>query len=195
MNARKKGQRGEKMAIAFLKKWTKMDFARTPSSGGLRWKKADNISGDIVCIERNYIFPLSIEVKFVRDINFEHLLYHRPDRKSGRLVSRIEEFWMQATADGERAEKIPMLMMRYNGMPKDFFFVVLSKLLYSAIVIANSPGKDEMGLPILKMIRPYLCYSKGVFITTSDALAKVNWKKVEEAAYRVQNDCYGKEGC
>lgn len=180
INSRTKGQKGEKMAIAFLASWTKLEFARTPSSGGLRWKKAENIAGDIVCTSKNKLFPLSIEVKFTRDINFEHLLYHKANKKEKRLVSRIEEYWMQAKSDAARAEKIPILLMRYNNMPKDFFFVMISRTFYDVIVYEQADH-----------IKPFLMYSKGVVLTTSLALGKVNFKIVDEAAWTLINNRYG----
>lgn len=183
INSRRKGKGGEKQCINFLRSWTKMDFASTPSSGGLRWGKAENVAGDVICIQKNYIFPIAIEVKFVKDINFEHLLYHKASKKEKRLVSRIEEFWMQCRRDARRAEKAPMLMMRYNGMPKDFFFIVMGQKLYRHIVGTTN-----------KMIKPYLNYSKGVVITTSLALSKVDFKKVEQAAWTYINNRYGKRG-
>src|SRR5688572_26741286 len=123
INSRKKGANGEKLAISWLCSWTGMKFVRVPASGGLRWKNTTNSVGDIICDEPNYIFPLSIEVKFVRDINFEHLLYHRNSKN--RKMPRIQQFWQQALNDSKRGKKRPFLMMRYNGMPSNTFFIVM----------------------------------------------------------------------
>lgn len=119
MNSKKKGNKTERQVAHLFKEWSGWEFSRVPQSGGLRWKKADNISGDIVCSEPNKNCWFSIEVKGYKDINFAHLLYD--------VDSDIEKFWEQAKSDAKRAQKVPMLWMRYNGLPKDFFFVVMDK--------------------------------------------------------------------
>lgn len=121
INSRRKGKSGEKKARKVLQGWTGLEFAGVPASGGLRWKKAENISGDIVCTDALHRFDFSIEVKNYRDINFEHLL-------TPNINSRIlDEFWPQCTSDAERGKKLPLLMMRYDGIrPGDFFFCVMN---------------------------------------------------------------------
>lgn len=161
INGKKKGAKGERMAIEFLRSFTKMDFARTPASGGLRWGKAENIAGDIVCIEKNYIFPFGIEVKFVKELKFNHLLYLGE--------SQIREFWEQCTRDCKRAEKIPMLLMRYNGLPKDFFFVVMRTKFF-----------QELG----EMPKPHFVFNNFLTITTTRGLEKISWPPIEKLATR-----------
>lgn len=118
-NGKKKGNKAERIAAKWFKTWTGLDFQRVPQSGGLRWQKADNISGDIICADydENREFPFSIEVKSYKNINFEHFII-------GMKSDKILSFWRQAEADAERADKIPLLFMRYNGMERDTFFVV-----------------------------------------------------------------------
>lgn len=117
INSRTKGNKGERNVAALFKKWTGKDFSRTPSSGGLQWKKT-NVKGDIVCTKEGHYFPFCIEVKTYRDINFCHLLI--PNVKA-----KIIEFWEQCRKDAVLAKKVPLLIMRFNGMPKDFHFIVL----------------------------------------------------------------------
>lgn len=116
INSRSKGNKNERELAKLFKAWTKKEFARTPSSGGLQWKSS-NSKGDIVCTTEGHYFPFCIEAKNYKDINFEHLLY-LPKPK-------ILEFWAQAERDANKANKIPLLFMRYNGMPKDLHFVVM----------------------------------------------------------------------
>lgn len=162
MNAKKKGSKGERMAVAFFREFTGMDFARTPGSGGLRWKKADNISGDIVCVEKNYIFPFGIEVKFYADLKFNHLLYNQK--------SKIRKFWEQCKTDADRAEKIPMLLMRYNGLPKNFFFVVMQKKFFKDLDI--------------KFPKPHLVFNDFLILMTTEGLKKISWPIIEKEATR-----------
>ena len=123
VNSRSKGRRGEVKAKEVLQKWTGMEFHRVPASGGLRWKKTDNITGDLICGHPTHRFDFSIEVKNYREINFEHLLM--PQVKS--IITN--EFWPQCLKDADRGKKIPLLMMRYDGIrPGDFFFLVMRYL-------------------------------------------------------------------
>lgn len=119
-NSKSKGNRFERSVAKFFQEWTGYEFNRTPMSGGLRWKNAENITSDIVCSDPKHSrkFKLSIECKSYQDINFEHLLLQK---KSCKIAS----FWNQAKSDAKRAGKIPVLIMKYNGMARgEAFFVV-----------------------------------------------------------------------
>lgn len=157
INRRSKGRRGEMMGVEFMKSWAKMDFRRTPGSGGLRGHVAEYTEGDIVCTKKNYIFPLCIEIKFYNELNFSHLLYD--------VDSKILQFWEQARQSAIRAEKIPILLMRYNGLPANFFFVVLPIRFYNAL------SRD---------IKPKLNYNNKIIITTTIELAKIDFEWVDK---------------
>lgn len=118
VNSKKKGNKAERDVAKWFKEWTGMDFQRVPQSGGLRWQKADNISGDIICADydHNREFPFSIEVKSYNSINFEHLIVNNK-------TNQVLKFWEQAKDDAKRAGKIPLLFMRYNGMKAGAYFV------------------------------------------------------------------------
>lgn len=162
INSRKKGRRGEKKARLVLTKWTKLEFAGVPASGGLRWKKTDNITGDLVCTDPLHRFDFSIEVKNHREINFEHLL-------TPNINSSIKEFWKQCKMDAIRGKKIPLLMMRYDGIrPSDYFFLVISLKLFKRLK------------PILKLKYPYIkCIRNGFVILHPDILFKTSYHKIK----------------
>lgn len=149
------------MGVEFMREWTGMDFRRTPGSGGLRGHVADYTEGDIVCVHKNYIFPLCLEIKFYKELNFNHLLYD--------VKSDIKAFWNQAVQSAKRAEKIPILLMRYNGLPKGFFFVVIGSTFNSAL---GSPFKN------------FLNYRNKITITNTDELKKLKWSVVDKVAKR-----------
>ena len=127
-NSKKKGNKGEREVSKWWQEWTKFEFSRVPASGGLRWHSTHNTVGDIMCTNEIHsrIFQFAIECKNYKDINFEHLIL-------GNKKVKILEFWEQTRADAERGEKVPILFMRYNGMPKDTYFVVVSRNLFSLI--------------------------------------------------------------
>lgn len=129
MSSRSKGNRNERRACELLTKWAKRKFARTPSSGGLRWKTT-NTKGDVVCIKEGHYFPFCVEVKAHKEINFSHLLYD--------VDSKIMEFWDQCVGDAKKANKIPMLLMRYNGLPADLFFLGIPTDFYLWLMALGS---------------------------------------------------------
>lgn len=119
-NSRNKGNKNERKAAALITAWTKKKFERTPSSGGLQWK-ASFSKGDIVCTDDKMYFPFCVEVKAHKEIDFSHLLI------PGIKNIKIMEFWEQCTRDAKTCNKIPLLMMRYDRLPADFFFVGMPK--------------------------------------------------------------------
>ena len=126
INSRTKGSKNERNLTKLFAEWTGKEFARTPSSGGLNWKNSQTV-GDIVCTTEGHLFPFAIEAKSHREINFEHLLYLDEPK--------ILEFWEQAVGDSKKGkiEKIPLLFMRYNGLPRNFHFVGMSWEVYEEI--------------------------------------------------------------
>lgn len=175
INSRKKGQRGEKKALKVFEEWTGMEFSRTPASGGLRWKKTDNITGDIICTDALHRFNFAIEVKNYRDINFQHLII--PEVHSDIR----DEFWIQALHDAKRGKKLPMLLMRYNGLkPSNLFFLVLRY-------------KDfKRFKPLVPKITSssYLKVGTMIIIRSTDFFAS-NYKEINELAKRLIKQEYG----
>lgn len=116
INSRTKGSTGERVAAKVLEAWTGKTFTRVPSSGGLGWHTS-NSTGDIICSTEGHFFPFSVEVKLRESLNFDHILYlEKP---------KIMQFWEQSVRDAQRVQKCPIVMMRYNGLPKGFFFIMM----------------------------------------------------------------------
>lgn len=115
-----KGNRGQRKAIECLKKWARKKF-KSSSQSGMPGYNHDPHKGDILCDTEGHYFPFCVEVKNYREIDFSHLL--RPGKK-GVLVL---EFWAQCAGDAKRTKKVPMLMMRYDRLPSDFFFIVITQ--------------------------------------------------------------------
>lgn len=142
INSRRKGANNERDIAKLFEQWTNKKFAKTPASGGLQWKSA-NSKGDIVCTTEGHYFPFCIEAKNHKEINFSHLLIPmRVTKKSPNPICKIMEFWKQCTRDAKKARKIPMLLMRYNGMPSDFHFLVttqtFAKLMHPELALNNT---------------------------------------------------------
>jgi Holliday junction resolvase len=177
INSRDKGMRGEKQAIEWWQDWTGMDYKRSPASGGLRGHVVDYTVGDIICVKKNYIFPLTIEVKNYKDINFEKLLYN--------VDSEVVKFWEQALDDAVRGEKMPMLLMRFNGLAKGLFFVVMAYLDYKIL-------KNYITVPYPKAV-VFTAHKHKLFLTTTMALKTTDWKKFEKAARVIQKKRWQKD--
>lgn len=125
INSRSKGNRAERVAATVITEWTGRKFAKTPSSGGLQWKKS-YVKGDITCTVEGHFCPFVFEVKSHREIDFSQIL--NPGIKDGRI--KVWEFWNQVSRDSKTVGKIPMLMMRYDKLPKNFFFVAIKATHY-----------------------------------------------------------------
>jgi hypothetical protein len=164
-NQRKKGNKAQRVAAAVLKKWTKKPFASTPRSGGLRWGNMSTVIGDVVCTKEGHYFPFSVEVKFYKEINFEHTLY--TDKGD------VKKFWEQACEDALRAKKLPMLMMRYNRLPVGFFFVGLRISHYKKLFL---------GFNHLELKRVMILKHLDLAIITTPELVLTDYKQVKTNA-------------
>jgi hypothetical protein len=119
-NSKKKGNKAERELCKFWEQWTDYKFTRVPASGGLRWKNTNATAGDIICDHEIHSrrFQFSVESKSYKDINFEHILL-------GNKKCDVLKFWQQCNDDAERSNKVPILFMRYNGMNKNTYFVII----------------------------------------------------------------------
>lgn len=128
INSRRKGSKSERSVSKLFQSWTGYEFARTPSSGGMQWRNRSQVSGDIVCTDALHAarFRFSVETKFHKEIKFEHLIMNV---RGADIIS----FWKQAEKDGLRSGKIPLLMMRYNRMPKNMHFICIPQKFFLLI--------------------------------------------------------------
>jgi len=158
VNSRKKGAKAERKVADLFSEWAGRKFHRVPASGGLRWKNRSDTIGDITCGEERHFFPFVIEVKTRKEINFEHLLYLDN--------SEILKFWEQAQDESKRAKKPSLLFMRYNGMPKDIWF------------IAMSPDIWRICRTYLDLKKPHMILRPKFIIIRSDILFNSPYKKL-----------------
>lgn len=140
VNSKSKGSKNERGVAKLFKEWTGYEFSKTPMSGGLGWSNRDSISGDIVCTDKKHgpYFRFSVECKFHKEINFDHLI-------NGNKKCKILEFWEQANEDSEKSEKIPIVFMRYNGMAKDFHYVILPSEFFDKLKDIFTPTYGILG--------------------------------------------------
>lgn len=116
------------MARDVLQKWTHKKM-KSSSQSGMPGYNHDPHKGDILCDTEGHLFPFTVEVKFYKDINFCQLL--QPNLKNVLIL----EFWDQVSGDAKICKKVPMLMMRFNGLPKDFFFIVITERFFQQILL------------------------------------------------------------
>lgn len=114
INQKQKGNVNERAAAKWLAKWTGSHFARTPSSGGLRWKNTPDVCGDVLCTDKEFPWNWAVETKHLKEFKIVPELTHR---------SKIATVWQQAKSDAERASREPLLMIRKNGMKAGTFYV------------------------------------------------------------------------
>ena len=129
VNSKQKGGRFERSICKWFTQWTGYEFNRVPASGGLRWKNAENITSDVACTDTRHSrrFCFSVECKSYKDLNFEHILLQKK-------TCKILKFWKQASEDANRAKKLPILIMKYNGMPKGEAFVMINRKVFEVCI-------------------------------------------------------------
>lgn len=188
INSRSKGARNERQIAKLFADWSKKEFSKTPASGGLQWKSA-NAKGDIVCTTEGHFFPFCIEAKSHKEINFSHLLIPmRVTKKNPKPICKIMEFWKQCNRDAKKCSKIPMLLMRYNGMPEDFHFLVttqtFAKIMHEELALSND------GLFSLR----YSDYKTGthLMIMRSTQVFNTEYKVIKLLAKQHIKEIYGK---
>lgn len=169
VNARRKGAKNEKAAAKVIAKWTKKKFNRAPTNNFIHQRNADNSKGDIICITEGHYFPFCIELKSYDKIDFSHLLV--PGIKNVQIL----DFWEQVINDAVRCCKAPLLMMRYNGLPKDFWFLAMPNSYYQGLPHAF---KD-------KYIKKHLIFGDKdkdlrIVIVSSQDFFKLNYKEIKK---------------
>ena len=118
INSKRKGNANEAALASFLSEWTGQEFVRIPQSGGLRWKNAQNICGDLLCTNNDFDFPFVIETKHLK---------HYPCPRMLHKNSCIYSIWKQPLRDAERSGKRPSLFLRKNGMPSKTWHCVFDE--------------------------------------------------------------------
>lgn len=168
-NSKKKGSRFELKVSKWFTKWTSFKFGRTPYSGANHQSR--DLSSDVMCQDERHAHrcKISVECKNYKEIKFEHILL-------GNKGCDILKFWEQASKDAKRANKVPILCMRYNSMPSEEFFFVVGKKLSS---VFYKPLFDKA--PIMVIDVPKIDESLYVFMA-SDILKNISYKLVHKQA-------------
>lgn len=156
INSKQKGSMNERRAAKLLSAWTGQDFNRTPASGGLRWLDASRIAGDVVA-PSGFDFPFCVEVKAYKSVEFKARL-----RKDSIVT---QTFWPQCVTDAQRVNKLPLLMVRCNGMDKDAFIVFLHWYCKEAIC----------GIRIINMCAGQACDGSIIYGYDSRHLFQLNY--------------------
>jgi Holliday junction resolvase len=180
INSRSKGAKNERNIAKILQTWTGKKFSKTPASGGLQWQSA-NSKGDVVCTTEGHFFPFCIEAKSYNKIDFSHLL--TPNIKNVDIL----DFWKQCSRDAKKCNKVPMLLMRYNRLPKGFFFLVVTQEFYREI--SKRVGRVEKSLLYLHETETEIIHC--LRIMPSMDFFDLDYKEVKVIAKQYIKDHYG----
>lgn len=128
MSSRRKGSKAERTVAHLFTDWVGTEFVRVPRSGGLRWSSGLMVTGDVIPADPKVLaeFPFSIEVKFHAEVDFSHLLL--PNKNVD-----IIKFWEQAKRDAKTIDKRPLVLFRYNFLPRDFYFIIIGLATFSEL--------------------------------------------------------------
>ena len=158
INSKNKGNKAERVVAKLFEDWTGEEWCRVPQSGGLQWSNKILASGDIMMTDPLALahFPFSIEVKFYKEITFQDLIL--PNQ------STLQKFYTQSQRDGESIGKLPLVMFRYNRMPKNMFFVMMDIDSFDKVIF-------DMDLD-----NGWFNYADEYAIFTSDNLFETNYR-------------------
>jgi len=119
INSKRKGDKNELNLAKLLAEWTGKTFHRVPKSGGLRWKDNANVVGDLCCEDNSFDFAFSVETKHVASLGLNGPIL----RKNAKIFT----YFAQCERDASRLGrgKLPILIIRENGMPKNEYWVFL----------------------------------------------------------------------
>lgn len=167
INSKRKGNKFERTVAKWMSDWTGYKFGRTPYSGANHQSR--DLASDVMCTDERHAHrcKISVECKCYKDIKFEHILL-------GTKGSEVEKFWNQATNDALRSAKVPILIMRYNSMPSNEFFMAVGEDLAKEFI------------PFVKDTR-YMVFNIGnelnlYIFMASAVLNKVSYKRVHKLA-------------
>jgi hypothetical protein len=159
INSKVKGNKNELTLAKALSSYTGLEFVRVPQSGGLRWENAATVIGDLIVTNADAVFPFAVETKHLKTLALQ---------KSGllRTKSKIYGLFEQAARDGLRADKIPSLWVRGNGMPAGTWWVFIPTPIYFKLkdVLINYVG--------------VLQYGEGIIGINSKELFAAPWEQV-----------------
>ena len=147
IDSKRKGDENEVVVAKLIGKWTGEKFSRVPRSGGLHWKNASNMCGDIACENEDFNFPFTIETKFYKEFAVPVL-----DGRTLPKRNKLETFWQQAVGDAKRAKKLPMVLARKNLMESGTYYILIDSLLFFRWAVyadmddpPHAFGKSEFG--------------------------------------------------
>lgn len=129
INSKRKGDNNERDLAKYLSKWTGYQFERVPSSGGLAWKDSVQTVGDVVCTTPNSRVPFTFETKALKKLGLNSPIL--------RSNSCVFKHWVQCEREGIQANRIPLFIVRENGMPKKTWWVFMD---YSLFVLLDKIG-------------------------------------------------------
>lgn len=168
IQSKRKGNKFERLISKWLSDWSGFKFERNRAGSGA-WHSNKDAGADITCTDPRHAHRcrISVECKSYRDIRFEHILL-------GTKGSEIEKFWRQAETDAKRTGKVPILIMRYNSMPKAEFFMVVDSELAEGFLTEGMYDHRFMAINTDE-------YSLYVFMASA-VKATVNYKDIHKLA-------------
>lgn len=185
INSKNKGSKNERGVAKLMQNWAGYEFARTPQSGGLHWKK-QYTSGDIVCIDEKHgsRFPFSIECKFHESLDLLHLI----DDTIGKKSKKIKLFWDQAEKDAKEFNKIPLLFMRRNGMKAGMHFVAMPTNFFLLWLSGIEPWHNKYGIIHYHKVTKKECYHFTVI--NSEDLFDTDYRIFYKLGKKVRRKCH-----
>lgn len=103
VDSRQKGTRAENAAKDILRKYTELDWQRTPGSGALN--EVHKLKGDLYIPDCKNTY--CVEVKHYKD---DHLTSKLLTDKTPQIL----EWWSQTTRQAEQVQRLPLLIFKFD---------------------------------------------------------------------------------
>ena len=123
VNGRQKGNNAEIKVAEMLHRYTGEAFVQTPGSG------SGKIKGDLMVAHKENLF--AIEVKFYRDMSFNHKMF---TQKSNKFVN----WWSKIVKQAEQMKQEPILFFKENH--SQWYVATTRKPLYKKHMYFNWLG-------------------------------------------------------
>ena len=136
INSKRKGNKNERTGAKVVSAWIGLKFTKVPASGGMRLKDTSLMAGDLMSEEPislnpddiNYM-PFIFETKALSRVPYTTPL---PDK------SKLRNIWKQAMTDSIRSNRIPIALIRENGMPKESYLLIIGSLHFDTLQFSRS---------------------------------------------------------
>lgn len=132
INSKKKGNGNERNACKSMREWVGQKFCRVPQSGAIRRVNVEGVVADIMpdTTDESFVWSYVVETKALKKLTVPRILPNN---------AKLFTIWNQCITDARRAVKIPIALLRSNGMSAGEYYLVLEASLGGRLLALAVP--------------------------------------------------------